>query len=158
MNVLDDIQQFIQQMKGFLNEPIIVMYDKNTNTYRFMQKGKIVFSSLLNYLSLPINRRVMILSYTQCQEMLDVLSDIVTDSLVKKAGYLFSPQKYGFDVYTKGDDASGFYDGPKLVTKIRYYSVKNWFAVRFFLYFYSSDLRNFYQYVKYKRQWNVESR
>lgn len=156
MNVIDDIQQFVKQMEGFEDEPIIVKYSRKSNTYCFIQKGKVVYTSIINYLSLPSDDRTMIMSYGDYNSMLNVLSNIVQLCILnQRVDYLFSPSKLGFKIYERGSDTAGYYSGPKLTADIRFYSIKNWFAVRFFLYFYSKDFRKFYQYIKEKGSWNV---
>lgn len=157
LNIVDNIHEFVNQMKGFEEGPIIVVYHKNTNTYQFIQNSKVVFSGLLNYLSLPINKKFMILSYSDYVKMLDTLSKVVETTILNQGDcFMFSPRKYGFDIWKKEDNATGFNAGPKLVANIKYYSVKNAIAVRFFLNFYSKQLRNLYQYILYNGLWELK--
>lgn len=83
MTIIDDIQNFVKQMEGFDNSPIIVKYSRSTNTYCFMQRSKIVYSSLIKYLTLPINKEYMILSYGDYSSLLDKLSTIVSKVILE---------------------------------------------------------------------------
>lgn len=149
MTLIEDLNQFLTQLQGFEPDLILVTYDRANNTLTFRQREKTAICSCINYLYLPIKRKYHILAPDYYQLLLNQISELIMKLQTKVYDELMPcPKKGETDIWVRGGDIQGFYPGPKLVAKLRYFNISNPIAVRFWLYFYSRESRVLYNYIK----------
>lgn len=151
MNIIEILGNLVTQLKDFDNDIVLVTYNKSDNSFTFRQREKTVVCTNLNFIYLPVRRKNHLMMPGYLNYLLTFISDLLSKGKEVLEGLMVTPKKGSTELWTVGSPIDGYYLGPKLLGRIKYFNISNPLLVRFILYFYNQNSRVLYNYIKLKK-------
>lgn len=107
--------------------PISVLFEKDSNSIVFYQKGVSVRLGLPLYYCLGLDSitKPTYLLPEDFDYMMSTLADLIAKGRLIEDRTCLSPENYGFDIYAV--DLREFWKGPDLLGSVRFVSGNSWF-------------------------------